>query len=137
LKGDQPKFISAKFGWELWTFAYFDRLCKLEKRGMKLKKILLWNCCANLNHTNLKADHPRFISAKFGWDWHSSFRGEDLNVIFYQNMPNLHNRYKSTERKTRNIYLNQTLLKWFLGGPLPKLCPVFENSDQDGHHSRT
>jgi hypothetical protein len=28
----------------------------------------------------------------------SSFRGEDLNVIFYQNMPNLHNRYKSAER---------------------------------------
>jgi hypothetical protein len=23
----------------------------------------------------------------------------DLNVIFYQNMPNLHNRYKSDERK--------------------------------------
>jgi hypothetical protein len=27
------------------------------------------------------------------------FRGEDLNVIFYQNMPNLHNRYKSAKRK--------------------------------------
>jgi hypothetical protein len=33
--------------------------------------------------------------------------------------------------------LNQTLLKWFLGGPLPKLCPAFQNADQDGHHSRT
>jgi hypothetical protein len=31
--------------------------------------------------------------------WFSGFRGEDLNVIFYQNMPNLHNRYKSAERK--------------------------------------
>jgi hypothetical protein len=29
----------------------------------------------------------------------SGFRGEDLNVIFYQNMPNLHNRYISAERK--------------------------------------
>jgi hypothetical protein len=27
------------------------------------------------------------------------FRGKYLNVIFYQNMPNLHNRYKSAERK--------------------------------------
>jgi ABC-type microcin C transport system duplicated ATPase subunit YejF len=27
------------------------------------------------------------------------FRGEDLNVIFYQNMPSLNNQYKSTERK--------------------------------------
>ena len=53
--------------YELWTFAYFDRLCKLEKGGMKLKKnLLLWNYWANLN---------------------------------------------------------QTLLKWSLGGPLSKLCP--------------
>ena len=27
------------------------------------------------------------------------FRGEDLNVIFYQNMPNLHNQYTLGERK--------------------------------------
>ena len=33
--------------------------------------------------------------------------------------------------------LNQTLLKWSLGGPLPKLCPAFQTSNQDGHHSRT
>jgi hypothetical protein len=25
--------------------------------------------------------------------WLSGFRGEDLNVILFQNMPNLHNRY--------------------------------------------
>jgi hypothetical protein len=29
--------------------------------------------------------------------------------------------------------LNQTLLKWFLGGPLPKACLAFQTSDQDGH----
>jgi hypothetical protein len=33
--------------------------------------------------------------------------------------------------------LNQTLRKLSLGGPLPKLCPAFQTSDQDGHHSRT
>jgi hypothetical protein len=37
----------------------------------------------------LKGTHP----ARLG------LIGEDLNVIFYQNMPNLHNRYKSAERK--------------------------------------
>jgi hypothetical protein len=37
--------------------------------------------------------------AKFVLIWFSGFRGEDLNVIFYQNMPNLHNLYKSAERK--------------------------------------
>ena len=36
--------------------------------------------------------------ARFGLIWFSGFRGDDLNVIFYQNLPNLHNRYISAER---------------------------------------
>jgi hypothetical protein len=32
--------------------------------------------------TILEGDHPRIISAKFGWDWLSSFRGEDFFLIF-------------------------------------------------------
>jgi hypothetical protein len=31
--------------------------------------------------TILEGDHPRIISAKFGWDWFSSFRGEYLKKI--------------------------------------------------------
>jgi hypothetical protein len=34
-----------------------------------------------------KWDYPRTIPAKFGLIWFSGFREEDLNVIFYQNMP--------------------------------------------------
>jgi hypothetical protein len=49
---------------------------------------------AGLSDTTLKETHPRIIPAKFVLIWFSGFRGEDLNVIFYQNMPNLHNRYK-------------------------------------------
>jgi hypothetical protein len=30
--------------------------------------------------------------------------------------------------------LNQTLLKWFLGGPLSKLCPSAPSCIQDGRH---
>jgi hypothetical protein len=41
----------------------------------------------------------RTIPAKFALIWFSGFIREDLNVIFYQNMPNLHNQYKSAERK--------------------------------------
>jgi hypothetical protein len=44
----------------------------------------------------LKGTHPGTIPAKLGLIW---FWGEDLNVIFYQNMPNLHNWYISAERK--------------------------------------
>jgi hypothetical protein len=32
------------------------------------------------------------IPARFGLIWFSGFRGEDLNVIFYQNMPNLQSK---------------------------------------------
>jgi hypothetical protein len=56
---------------------------------------------AGLSDTILKGTHPGTILARFGLIWFSNFRGEDLNVIFYQNMPNLHNRAN----------LNQTLLK--------------------------
>jgi hypothetical protein len=52
-----------------------------------------------LTDTNLKGTYPGTISARFGLIWFSGFRGEDLNVIFNQNMPNLHNRYISAERK--------------------------------------
>ena len=64
--------------YELWTFADFDRLCKLEKRGDEIKKnLLLWNYWANLN---------------------------------------------------------QTLLRWSLGGPLSKLCPSTPSCIQNGRH---
>ena len=39
--------------------------------------------------TILKGTHQGTIPARFGLIWFSGFRGEDLNVIFYQNMPNL------------------------------------------------
>jgi hypothetical protein len=55
-----------------------------------------------LTGTILKGTHPGTIPARFGLIWFSGFRGEFLNVIFYQNMPNLHNRYKSAERKISN-----------------------------------
>ena len=34
-----------------------------------------------LTDTILKGDHPRIMSAKIGWDWLSSFRGEDFFLI--------------------------------------------------------
>jgi hypothetical protein len=79
-------------------------------------------------------------NARFGLIWFSGFTGEDLNVIFYQNMPNLHNRYISAEGQIsvnishfnlliRNHWANcnQTLVEWSLDGSLPKLCPVIRD----------
>ena len=50
-----------------------------------------------LSDTILKWDYPRTIHAMFGLISFSGFRGKDLNMIFYQNIPKLHNRYKSAE----------------------------------------
>jgi hypothetical protein len=44
---------------------------------------------AGLSDTILKGIHPGTIPARFGLIWFCGFRGKDLNVIFYQNMPNL------------------------------------------------
>ena len=48
---------------------------------------------------NIGRGTPKDISAKFALIWFSGFRGEDLNVIFHQNMSNLPNQYKSVERQ--------------------------------------
>ena len=72
---------------------------------------------AGLSDTILKGTHPGTIPARFGLIWFSGFRGEDLNVIFYQNMPNLHNRYKSAERK-----ISQKNPEYMLNYSLPCSC---------------
>ena len=70
-----------------------------------------------LSDTILKWDYPMTIPAKFGLIWFSGFREEDLNVIFYQNMSNLHNRYKSAERK-----ISQKNTEYMLNYSLPCSC---------------
>jgi hypothetical protein len=65
--------------YELWTFTDFDRLCKLEEISIFSNGGHLGYRKA-LTDTILKGDHLRIISAKFGWDWLSSFRGEDFFI---------------------------------------------------------
>ena len=65
----------------------------------------------------LKGTHPGTIPARFGLIWFSGFRGEDLNAIFYQNMPNLLNRYISAERK-----ISQKNTEYLLNYSLPCSC---------------
>ena len=72
---------------------------------------------AGLSDTILKGTHPRTIPAMFGLIWFNTFRGKDLNVILYQNMPNLHNRYKSAERK-----ISQKNQEYLLNYSLPCSC---------------
>jgi hypothetical protein len=46
----------------------------------------------------LKGTNLGTIPARFGLIWFSGFRGEDLNVIFYQNMPNLVSSINKTDQ---------------------------------------
>jgi hypothetical protein len=52
--------------YELWTFADFDRLCILEKRGDEIKKnLLLWNYWANLNQASYRVIY-HIVGSVFG-----------------------------------------------------------------------
>jgi len=72
---------------------------------------------AGLSDTILKGTHPRTIRTRLGLICFNGFRGKDLNVIFYQNITNLHNRYKSAERK-----ISQKNSEYMLNYSLPFSC---------------
>ena len=71
-----------------------------------------------LTDTILKGDHPRIISAKFGWDWLSSFRGEDFLKIsspFFLICIIGQNRQKfKVHKKSRNICQPEALKSLYL-----------------------
>jgi hypothetical protein len=66
---------------------------------------------------NFERDPPGTITARFGLIWFNGFRGKHLNVIFYQNMANLHNRHKSAERK-----YSQKIPEYMLNYSCPCSC---------------
>jgi hypothetical protein len=74
---DELFSIYCRIFYELWTFADFDRLCKLEKRGDEIY---------------IKSSPRKLLS-----QYQPNFA--EMILVFYQNMPNLHNRYISAERK--------------------------------------
>ena len=65
--------------YELWTFAYFDRLYKLEKRGDEIKK----------NSSPLKLlsqSQPSFADMILGW---SPFKIVSISTVLYPRWPPL------------------------------------------------
>jgi hypothetical protein len=90
--------------WTIEEISIFSNSSHLDWRAEMSDKFLKW-------------DHPGIIPAKFGLIWFSGFREEDLNAIVYQNMHNLHNRYKSAERK-----ISQKNQEYMLNYSLPCSC---------------
>jgi hypothetical protein len=67
------------FFYELWTFAYFDRLCKLKKRGDEIKK--------NSSPLNLLSQsQPNFAEMILGC---SSFKIVFVSTVLYLRWPPL------------------------------------------------
>ena len=65
--------------YELWTFAYFDRLSKLEKRGDEIKK--------NSSPLKLKSQsQPNFAEMIVGW---SPFKIVSVSAVLYPRWPQL------------------------------------------------
>jgi hypothetical protein len=80
----------------------------------------------------LEGDHPRIISAKFGSDWLSSFRGEDFLKIsspFFSIFSLVAILVGSQDHRTHGIHwmvLFQKCVRLF--GPSTKMAPTAEFS---------
>jgi hypothetical protein len=82
-------WVKMIFGWPTFkimcnTPIFYQLLMSNWKPGERLQNSSHLEWRAALSVTILKRDHPRTIPAKFALIWFSGFRGEDLNVIFYQ-----------------------------------------------------
>ena len=66
---------------------------------------------------NFEMGLPKDYPSQIWFNLIQRFTEENLNVIFYQNMPNLHNRYKSAERK-----ISQKDQEFMLNYSLPCSC---------------
>ena len=168
--------------YELWTFADFDRLCKLEKRGMKFKKkssplkllsqsqpnfaemILRWppfkivsvntvlyprwpplleiEISSNGQNCSIWSQKvPKFELYKHNDEYFNIYYEMFYELWTFTDFDRLCKLEKRGDEIKKNLLLwnywanlNQTLLKWSLGGPLSKLCPSAPSCIQDGRH---
>jgi hypothetical protein len=56
------------------------------------------------------------------------------NTKFVKDLPMIDAQFRFNQC---NSFREEDISVFSRGGPLPKLCPAFQNYDQDGHHSRT
>jgi hypothetical protein len=102
-----PEFFVKFFFQPIYTV--YAKLFFLDMSIFSNSSHLDWR--AGLSDSILKGTHPGTISARFGLIWFGGFKAKDLNVIFDQNMPNLHNRYKSAAGIFCEIFLSADLYR--------------------------
>jgi hypothetical protein len=109
--------LSCSCSWNLSSFWFIIKQQRTIEKNSIFSNISHLEWRVELSDTILKWDYPRTIPAKFGLIRLSGFSGKDLNVMFYQNMPNLHNWYKSAERK-----ISEKSPEYMLNYSLPCSC---------------
>jgi hypothetical protein len=107
--------------WTIEEISIFSNSSHLEWKAGLIEISSIVHCCFSISQNELKFNCSYMarssLTYRFGLIWYSGFREEDLNVIFYQNMPNLHKRYKSAERK-----ISQKNPEYMLNYSLPCSC---------------
>ena len=98
---------------ELWTFAYFDRLCKLEKRGMKFKKSSPLKL--------LSQSQPNFAEMNLGW---SPFKIVFVSAVLYPRWPPWLNIKISSNGQNCSI-LSQKVPKFEMYKNNDELCNIY------------
>ena len=88
--------------YELWTFAYFDRLCKLEKRGDEIKK--------KSSLKLLSQSQPNFAEMILWW---SPFKIASVSAVLYPTWPPLLKKEISSNGQNCSI-LSQKVPKFEL-----------------------
>jgi hypothetical protein len=128
---DEPFNIYYGIFYELWNFVDFDRLCKLEKRGDEIKKIFSSETIEPITFwLKIEQFWPFEEISIFSNGGHLGYRTALTDTILKGD----HLRIISAKFGWDWANLNQTLLKWSLGGPLSKLCPSAPSCIQDGHN---
>jgi hypothetical protein len=111
------------------------RICEL------LSLLFVRRPSVHISHVNLlRNDWANCNQTLVGW----SLSGPLPNLCLVIPTSNQDGRQAKTRKKgwwnskkilllwNYSANLNQTLMKWSLGDPLPKMCPAFQTSHQDG-----
>ena len=95
------------------------------------------------NCSILSQNVPKFELYKHNDELFSMYDRIFYELWTFVDFDRLCNFEKGGMKFKKNLFLgnywtniNQTLLKWFLDGPLPKLCPLIPTSNQDGRQAQ-
>jgi hypothetical protein len=67
---------------------------------------------------------------------HLAFRPGDLLPSLFVRRPSVNISHFNLLFRNHQANCNQTLVEWFLDGPLSKMCPVIPTSNQVGRHAK-